>query len=73
MSSTQAMTERRDKLVVASYTKIENIYSSLSQLLEYRQVIAQEILERDTSSEVDEYLWQTLEHANDIIKQLLGL
>lgn len=67
--------EAREKLIVSAHMKIEDAIPSLSQLIGYRQRVAQEILSKEggcTNEELSD-LWRMWNFANSDIKKILGL
>lgn len=75
MKTAAIVIEEREKLIVAAHLEMKDVVPSLSQLIGYRQRVAQEILKHEGCS-VDErtkYLWDSYNYVNSSINQLLGL
>jgi hypothetical protein len=67
--------EIREKLIISAHLKIEDCIPSLSQLIGYRQRVAQEILNKEggcTDAQLND-LWTMWHYVNCDINKILGL
>lgn len=64
--------ELREKLIVSAHIKIEDAIPSLSQIIGYRQRVAQEIMSETSDIKLKE-LWEMWNYSTSQICAILGL
>ena len=71
---TTAIMEIRERIIVSAHLKFEDAIPSLSQLIGYRQRVAQEILDKGfDESPSSKNLYELWNYANENINKILGL